>query len=154
MYDLRSSAPLSTLSLPLSTGPVSSVAALPNGRHVLTASWDCVRMWDVEEAMRASEAGAGVGAGDAERKGKGWFPAGATVVPGHHGGTVSAMRASSSLSFPPRPQVCSYGAASCTELDGTCRWMFTTSGNRGWDGTTTENLSIHEVKVRPGSRAE
>ncbi|GAA5895414.1 hypothetical protein JCM8208_006003 [Rhodotorula glutinis] len=119
VYDLRQSAPLSTLALPPSTGPVSAVAALPNGQHLVSASWDCVRLWDVERAMRAAAAGAG-GGGDG-----GAMPKGATVVPaGHYGGTVSAMH-----------------------IDPACRWMFTTSGNRGWDGTSTESLSISEIRV-------
>ncbi|KAK4335245.1 Transcription factor SPT8 [Rhodotorula toruloides] len=120
IYDLRSSSPLSTLSLPTSTGPVSAVTALPNGRHLLSASWDCVRLWDVERAMEAVAAGTTTSAGGV----KATMPAGATVVPGHYGGTVSQLH-----------------------VDPTCRWMFTTSGNRAWEGTSTENLVIHEIKT-------
>lgn len=91
VYDLRYSAPLSTLALPTSTGPVSAVAAMPNGRHLLSASWDCVRLWDVEKAMEAANDGA---ASDAKKKSR-TMPVGATVVPGHYGGTVSSLCGSS-----------------------------------------------------------
>lgn len=102
IYDLRSSSPLSTLSLPNSTGPVSAVAALPNGRHLLSASWDNVRLWDVETAMEAAAAGSEAAAAAATEAGGGKgmtmmmdrrrMPIGATVVPGHYGGTVSSLR--------------------------------------------------------------
>ncbi|KWU47061.1 WD40 repeat-like protein [Rhodotorula sp. JG-1b] len=133
IYDLRSSSPLSTLSLPNSTGPVSAVAALPNGRHLLSASWDNVRLWDVETAMEAA-AGSEAAAAAEAAGGKGMtmmdrrIPIGATVVPGHYGGTVSNLH-----------------------IDPTCRWMTTTSGHRGWDGTSTENLVIHEIRTQPGA---
>lgn len=94
IYDLRSSSPLSTLSLPNSTGPVSAVAALPNGGHLLSASWDNVRLWDVETAMEAaagSEATEAAGEKGMHMKDR-RMPIGATVVPGHYGGTVSNLR--------------------------------------------------------------
>lgn len=95
IYDLRSPSPLATLSLPTSTGPVSAVTALPNGRHLLTGSWDNVRLWDVETALLAS-ASAEVGAkspttATRTRKPSPRMPVGATVVPGHYGGTVSSL---------------------------------------------------------------
>lgn len=37
------------------------------------------------------------------------------------------------------------------DIDPTCRWMTTTSGHRGWDGTSTENLVIHEIRTQPGA---
>ncbi|GAA5883383.1 hypothetical protein JCM3774_004870 [Rhodotorula dairenensis] len=134
IYDLRSSSPLSTLSLPKSTGPVSAVAALPNGRHLLTASWDNVRLWDVKKALLTATEGPGpnlnLASGEAKsnRRGNTRMPIGATVVPGHYGGTVSSLY-----------------------VDPTCRWMMTASGHRGWDGTSTENLVIHEIRTRPGA---
>lgn len=144
VYDLRHSAPLSTLALPPSTGPVSAVAALPNGQHLLSASWDCVRVWDVEKAMRAAARLEGAAHG-------GKMPVGATVVPGHYGGTVSAMRTSLSPPDTPRALASRYSlcstATATADIDPACRWMFTTSGNRGWDGTSTENLVISELRT-------
>lgn len=84
IYDLRSTSPSSpvahTLRLPSSTGAVSAVKAMPNGRHLLAASNDNVRLWDLEAAHAASEAGA--------KQGK--VPP-YTIVPGHHGGVTSAI---------------------------------------------------------------
>lgn len=102
-------------------------------------------MWDVERAMEAVAAGA---TGSAAGGGKVTMPAGATVVPGHYGGTVSQLRASysSSLGLSSR-LLTALLVRSPADVDPTCRWMFTTSGNRAWEGTSTENLVIHEIKA-------
>ncbi|GAA5878177.1 hypothetical protein JCM1840_004025, partial [Sporobolomyces johnsonii] len=118
IYDLRHSSPLSTLSLPASTGPVSAVAALPNGRHLLSASWDCVRLWDLDVAVKEAEARS-----SASAKGRGMGRKGVRVVPGHYGGTCSSLY-----------------------VDPLAKWLITTSGNRGWEGNSTENLIVHEIK--------
>lgn len=46
------------------------------------------------------------------------------IIPGHHGGVVSQFY-----------------------VDPTCRYAFSTSGNRGWDGTSTEVLLGYEIVV-------
>lgn len=45
------------------------------------------------------------------------------IVPGHHGGVISQFW-----------------------VDRTCRYAFSTSGNRGWDGISTEVLIGYEIK--------
>ncbi|ONH64836.1 Transcription factor SPT8 [Cyberlindnera fabianii] len=44
------------------------------------------------------------------------------IVPGHHGGTISQL-----------------------EFDPTYRYMMSASGNRGWEGTSTETVFIYNV---------
>lgn len=65
---------------------MTQIIAMPNGKHVLTASWDCVRLWDLEKAQPVSSS-------EMEGKGRGWGGKGVEVVGGHYGGTVSAIRA-------------------------------------------------------------
>jgi len=60
---------------------------MPNGKHVVTASWDCVRLWDLEKAQPVTFES------KEKEKGRGWGGKGVEVVGGHYGGTVSAIRA-------------------------------------------------------------
>ncbi|CCC72025.1 hypothetical protein NCAS_0J00460 [Naumovozyma castellii] len=46
------------------------------------------------------------------------------IVPGHHGGTISNMY-----------------------VDPTCRFMVSTSGNRGWQGTSTDTTLIYDIDL-------
>lgn len=77
----RRSSPLHTrtLRLPTSSGPVTSLAFLPNGRHVVCASYDNIRLWDLDKTP-SDQSGAG---------GSGAIPF--RIVAGHHGGAVSSL---------------------------------------------------------------
>ena len=46
------------------------------------------------------------------------------IVPGHRGGVISSLY-----------------------LDPTCRYLISTAGNRGWEGSTTEVLLGYEISV-------
>ncbi|KAJ1872785.1 Transcription factor spt8, partial [Coemansia sp. S17] len=67
------SLPVRTLRLPLNSGPVTALAAMANGRHLVCASTDNVRVWDLEQPV--------------ERRSTVPFQ----VIPGHHGGTISSV---------------------------------------------------------------
>ncbi|KAJ2054565.1 Transcription factor spt8 [Coemansia sp. S155-1] len=67
------SLPVRTLRLPLNSGPVTALAAMANGRHLVCASADNVRVWDLEQPV--------------ERRSTVPFQ----VIPGHHGGTISSV---------------------------------------------------------------
>lgn len=70
-FSLRNfSSPSRTLKLPAGSLAVSSVQTLPNGRHILAASYDTIRLYDVE----------------ASNKSVPFY-----IVPGHRTGTVSTM---------------------------------------------------------------
>lgn len=58
--------------------------------------------------------------------------------------SASFVRPAGSSPFSPS---CALTAPPFADVDPTCRWMFTTSGNRAWEGTSTENLVIHETKT-------
>ncbi|WBW71166.1 SAGA complex subunit Spt8 [Schizosaccharomyces osmophilus] len=96
--------PVRSLKMPNDSGPVSNVSSMLNGRHLVIASFDNVRLYDLQ-----SKSGIGF-----------------LIVPGHHGGLVSGLH-----------------------VDPSCRFMFTASGNRGWQGTTTEVLMGYQINVLP-----
>ncbi|KAJ1666913.1 Transcription factor spt8 [Coemansia sp. RSA 1813] len=97
--------PLRTLRLPMNSGPVTSLAAMPNGRSLVCASTDNVRMWSLDHQSDSSR--------DA-------VPF--QIVPGHHGSTVSSIL-----------------------IDESARYMLTTSGNRGWEGTSNNVFLGYEI---------
>lgn len=104
-FDVRNpSVPKNTLKLPTISGPVSCVKALPNGKHVLCASIDNIRLFDTS-TMKPNKTPF-------------------LIVPGHHGGTISNLY-----------------------LDPTCRFLISTSGDRGWQGTSTDTTLIYEVDI-------
>ncbi|KAJ8509526.1 hypothetical protein ONZ45_g8311 [Pleurotus djamor] len=70
---------LKTLRNPPSSGPVSSVASFPDGRHIACASVDNLRLWNVAEANEPDASG--------KMKSGVQFK----IIPGHHGGTISQM---------------------------------------------------------------
>ncbi|ORX97130.1 WD40 repeat-like protein [Basidiobolus meristosporus CBS 931.73] len=93
-----------SLKMPSNSGPVSYVACMPNGRHLVCASNDNIRMWNL--AMDGAE-------------GK-LIPF--QIIPGHHGGVVSDI-----------------------QIDETSKYMITTSGNRGWEGTSTNCALFYDI---------
>ncbi|KAK0526163.1 Transcription factor spt8 [Tilletia horrida] len=67
-----------SLKLPVGSGSVSALCAMPNGRHIVCGSFDNVRLWDTEAT----------GAGMPFR-----------IVAGHHGGFVSQMGVDATARF-------------------------------------------------------
>ncbi|KAJ2665376.1 Transcription factor spt8 [Coemansia sp. RSA 1200] len=104
-YDvaMMGSDPVRTLRLPMNSGPVTAVAAMPNGRSLVCASTDNVRMWNLADDSTSEGARAAVPF---------------QIVPGHHGGAISSIL-----------------------VDERSRYMLTTSGNRGWEGSSN-NLHL------------
>lgn len=100
------SKPRDTLKLPSISGPVTCIQALPNSRHILCASRDNIRLFDIKQMD--------------QNKSKSPF----LIVPGHHGGAISNIY-----------------------VDPTCRFMVSTSGNRGWQGTSTDTTFIYEIDL-------
>ncbi|ELR07069.1 transcription factor, putative member of histone acetyltransferase SAGA complex [Pseudogymnoascus destructans] len=100
--------PERTFKFPAGSGAVSAVRAMPNGRHLICASHDILRLYDLKqtEAVKHST-----------------VPF--LIVPG-----------------PPRA-----GVISALHIDPTCRYMLSTAGNRGWDGSSTEVLIGYEIGI-------
>ncbi|SCU77353.1 LAFA_0A01310g1_1 [Lachancea sp. 'fantastica'] len=104
-FDLKmSSSPSKVLKFPSISGPVSCVRAMPNNKHVLCASNDNVRIYDVSQY------------------GSSKVPF--LIVPGHHGGMISNLY-----------------------LDPTCRFLISTSGDKGWQGVSTDATLIYDIDV-------
>ncbi|CEL02955.1 Putative Transcription factor [Aspergillus calidoustus] len=99
--------PERTFKFPQGSGPVTALKAMPNGRHLVCASHDILRLYDLkhEQATRHST-----------------VPF--LIIPGHRTGTVSQLY-----------------------IDQACRYLISTSGNRGWEGSTTEVLLGYEIGV-------
>ena len=99
--------PQRTFKFPQGSGPVTALKAMPNGRHIVCASHDILRLYDLkhEQVTRHST-----------------VPF--LIIPGHRTGTVSQLY-----------------------IDQACRFMVSTSGNRGWEGNTTEVLLGYEIGV-------
>lgn len=90
-YDLRSgrlNRPSRTFRFPLGSGPVTSVRAMPNGRHLICASYDILRLYDLQ---------AGEGVASHGGHGAGTVPF--LIVPGHRTGTVSSLYLSRDARF-------------------------------------------------------
>lgn len=98
--------PSKTLKFPSISGPVSCVRAMPNNRHVLCASNDNIRIYDVNQYTKSSSNTPFL------------------IVPGHHGGMISNLY-----------------------VDPTCRFLISTSGNRGWQGQSTDTTLIYEIDL-------
>lgn len=91
------------LKFPQVSGPVTVVKSLPNNNHLLCASHDNIRIYDLRIY---------------EYQKKTPF----LIVPGHHGGVISDVL-----------------------FDPTYRYMVSSSGNRGWQGNSTDTTFIYEV---------
>ncbi|KAK5944960.1 Transcription factor spt8 [Knufia obscura] len=107
-YDLRKGLrqPDRVFRFPQGSGAVTSVKAMPNGRHLVCASYDILRLYDLKHSQM-------------NKSGVPFL-----IVPGHRTGTISNLY-----------------------LSADCRYMLSTGGNRGWEGSPTEVLLGYEIGV-------
>ena len=105
-FDLRNGlkAPERVFRFPQGSGAVTAVKAMPNGRHLVCASYDILRLYDLKESNAARSS----------------VPF--LIVPGHRTGVISQLY-----------------------IDPACRFMISTGGNRGWEGSSTEVLLGYEI---------
>ncbi|KAL1930545.1 hypothetical protein VTP01DRAFT_10707 [Rhizomucor pusillus] len=115
-WDYNSQKLIRSFKMPANSGPVSNVACMPSGKHVVCASNDNVRLWNttIESSLTLYPEG--------ETKPPSSSAIPFTILPGHHGGSISHIA-----------------------IDPTCRYMITTSGNRGWDGTSTNACLFYDI---------
>ncbi|KAL4888511.1 WD40-repeat-containing domain protein [Aspergillus ambiguus] len=99
--------PTRVFKFPQGSGPVTALRAMPNGRHIVCASHDILRLYDLQHEQHARHSTVPF-----------------LIIPGHRTGTVSQLY-----------------------VDQACRFMVSTSGNRGWEGNTTEVLLGYEIGV-------
>ncbi|CRL25691.1 WD40/YVTN repeat-like-containing domain [Penicillium camemberti] len=102
--------PERTFKFPQGSGPVTALKPMPNGRHLVCASHDILRLYDLQNEQ-----------GDQTSR---HSPVPFLIIPGHRTGTISQLY-----------------------IDNACRYMISTSGNRGWEGNTTEVLLGYEIGV-------
>ncbi|KAJ5134579.1 hypothetical protein N7526_005944 [Penicillium atrosanguineum] len=99
--------PERTFKFPQGSGPVTALKAMPNGRHLVCASHDILRLYDLQHEQSSRHSTTPF-----------------LIIPGHRTGTISQLF-----------------------VDNACRFMISTSGNRGWEGNTTEVLLGYEIGV-------
>ncbi|KAI9488410.1 WD40-repeat-containing domain protein [Zychaea mexicana] len=116
-WDFASQKLIRSFRMPANSGPVSYVASMPNNKHIICASNDNVRLWNTEiESIFTLYP-------EADKTPKpSSYVIPFTILPGHHGGTISHI-----------------------DIDPTCRYMITTSGNRGWDGISTNACLFYDI---------
>ncbi|KAJ5689180.1 Transcription factor spt8 [Penicillium macrosclerotiorum] len=96
-----------TFKFPQGSGPVTALKAMPNGQHLVCASHDILRLYDLRHEQTSKHSTVPF-----------------LIIPGHRTGTISQLY-----------------------IDNACRFMISTSGNRGWEGNTTEVLLGYEIGV-------
>ncbi|KAI8809761.1 WD40-repeat-containing domain protein [Cladochytrium replicatum] len=150
-WDVRERRMMRAIKMPRDSGSVSYVLCLPNDRHLLCASFDNIRLWDLGHHTTAQPSGAstkvlgtpmpgtparGLASSLATLPNKSNLTLGQglsedpfapvvvpfTIVPGHHGGVISNIL-----------------------LDKSQQYLVSASGSRGWDGTSTNNCLFYEV---------
>ncbi|KAK5135562.1 hypothetical protein LTR08_005042 [Meristemomyces frigidus] len=114
----RGNEPSRTFKFQPGSGPVYAVRAMPNKRHLVCASHDILRIYDLQHNN------IGLGGAEAARGGRQSSRVPFTIVPGHRGGVIASLW-----------------------VDPGCRFMLSAAGNRGWEGQGTEVLLGYEIGV-------
>ncbi|KAJ5735909.1 uncharacterized protein N7483_001034 [Penicillium malachiteum] len=96
-----------TFKFPQGSGPVTALKVMPNGRHLVCASHDILRLYDLQHDQASRQATTPF-----------------LIIPGHRTGTISQLY-----------------------IDNACRFMISASGNRGWEGNTTDVFLGYEIGV-------
>lgn len=116
-WDIREGKLIRQLSLPKGSGPVYNVKCLPNGKQIICASNDNIRMWNLMENETVLDKEHIL----SNKLGVPQVPF--IIIPGHHGGMISEIY-----------------------IDPSCRFMVTSSGNRGWEEKTTNICLFYTIK--------
>ncbi|GAB7362880.1 hypothetical protein MBLNU230_g3182t1 [Neophaeotheca triangularis] len=121
--------PNRTFKFQAGSGPVYAVRGMPNGRHLVCASQDILRIYDLHNNSvlpTNNNFNAPLTASALPNKApRSTIPF--TIVPGHRGGVISALH-----------------------IDPACNFMLSAAGNRGWEGVGTEVLLGYEIGVVGG----
>ncbi|KAI0226521.1 Transcription factor spt8 [Massospora cicadina] len=116
--DIRMNRLARTLRLPPNSGPVSQVLAHPTRNFLLCGSFDNLRVWNLD--LNADATGGAFKSAAPEPT----FLSPYQLVPGHQTGTISQMA-----------------------IDANGKYLITTSGCRGWEGTSTNTALFYEIKI-------
>ncbi|RUP51781.1 WD40-repeat-containing domain protein [Jimgerdemannia flammicorona] len=119
-WDFASQKHIRSFRMPANSGPVSYVTSMPNGKHIICASTDNIRMWNTSVDTSFTIFAGDEGLATKPSKLSSVIPF--SILPGHHGGIISQIL-----------------------IDPTCHYMITTSGNRGWDGGSTNACLFYEI---------
>ncbi|KAG0239792.1 WD40-repeat-containing domain protein [Mortierella sp. GBAus27b] len=104
-WDFAEGKYIQSIKMPANSGPVSFVKMMPNNRHLICASQDNIRLWNVTELQSKSSLRP------------------FNIIAGHHGGLISNVH-----------------------IDPSCKYMITTSGNREWEGPSTNGCLFYDIQ--------
>ncbi|KAI8887143.1 WD40 repeat-like protein, partial [Backusella circina FSU 941] len=119
-YDYAQQKWIQSFRMPANSGPVSYVTSMPNGKHIICASNDNIRLWNTTTDSTFTIKPETEPGFVKPTKNSSVIPF--SILPGHHGGTISHI-----------------------SIDPTCRYMITTSGTRGWDGVSTNSCLFYDI---------
>ncbi|KAJ3027513.1 UNVERIFIED_CONTAM: Transcription factor spt8 [Siphonaria sp. JEL0065] len=133
-WDFAEGKIIQNFKLPRDSGAITSVLCMPNGRHVLCASFDNIRSWDLHYTppdttmTGVTDASSSTGGGGGDKHVHD-FDLSHPIVPfsivaGHHGGCISSLA-----------------------LDWSGRYLVSVSGNRGWDGISNNQCLLYNVSA-------
>ena len=94
IFDFNTGMFVRNVDMPMGSGIVSCVQALPNGRHLLVASNDNIRLYDLQYEQVDPKVDEGVINYDQDDTAAD-IKVPFTIIAGHHGGQISSMRISS-----------------------------------------------------------
>ncbi|CAO3659872.1 unnamed protein product [Umbelopsis vinacea] len=120
-YDFAAQKLIRSFRMPANSGPVSCVTSLPNGSHIICASYDNIRMWNTAIDSTFTIQPGDDGGFAKPTKLSSVIPF--TILPGHHGATISNIL-----------------------IDPTSRYMISISGTRGWEGTSNNGCLLYEIQ--------
>lgn len=118
------SSPTRTFRFPTVSGAVSAVKPMPSGRHLLCASYDNIRLYDLKASTEST--GPTINNKGSLNDANGGALTPFYIIPGHHGGIISQIF-----------------------IDPGCQYMITTSGHRGWLGNSTDLALIYDINAIP-----
>ncbi|KAG0046254.1 Transcription factor spt8 [Gryganskiella cystojenkinii] len=104
-WDFAEGRLVQSIKMPANSGPVSYVKSVPNNKHLICASQDNIRLWNITELDSKSSLRP------------------FQIIAGHHGGLISSIH-----------------------IDPTCKYMITTSGNREWEGPSTNDCLFYHIQ--------
>ncbi|KAJ3289244.1 Transcription factor spt8, partial [Borealophlyctis nickersoniae] len=153
--------------MPRDSGPVSHVACMPNNRHLICASYDNIRLWDMEQPPETQvNTGATMtpqrsGVSTPSMMVDGVEADGLPTLNGLNGKLLETKDGEEDpFAAPVVPFVIvpghHGGVISSLVIDASKRYMISASGTRGWEGVSTNVCLFYEInpvmQIRERSR--
>lgn len=116
--------PERTFKFPQGSGPVTALKAMPNGRHLVWSVLSLILLLETSLTLHSASHDILRLYDLQHEQNARHSTVPFLIIPGHRTGTISQLY-----------------------YDNACRFMISTSGNRGWEGNTTEVLLGYEIGI-------